>query len=737
MPRPSRRTRRGAFLIASVIIALTIALYFIAPQILTMAELGLYNQHFRLRGARGGDDRIVIVAIDEQSLREVGRWPWSRAVMADLVTRLDQAEAAVIAFDVILNEPERSGELEATARIAERLRARRLDGVVQRELEMAMANADPDRRLADAVRASGRAVLASYFTLGPLPAATAPERQGAPVKSALVAFKHFGERGLYPPPSAEAAGFPIPVLLDAAQSLGHVNMLPDLDGALRWEPLVIEHRGHYYPSLALESVRLAAGIDSVALRLDFGRALELGDVAIPLDPRARVLLDYAGPTKTFLHIPAVDVLRGRVDPERLKDRMIFIGATAEGTYDLRVTPFTPVFPGVEKHATMAANLLDGRFIVRPAWVELIETAGILLLPLLLAWLLPRRRPIPSLAVSAGVWLILLGAAHAAFRQGLWLPVVYPSLAVALTFTGVTVYRFFTEERQRIWTKRAFQQYVSPEVVERIVEDPSALRFGGEIRALTVLFSDIRDFTTFTERHDPQEVVQMLREYLTRMTDCVLRERGTLDKYIGDAVMAIFGAPMTLPDHAERACRAALAMHAEMEQLRAEWTATGKEPFRTGIGINTDEMVVGNLGSEQLFDYTVVGDGVNVGARLESLNKEYQTAKSIIISESTYEAARDAIEVRQLGTVTVKGRTRPVVVYELIGLRTAPARETSAATASAGHDAASTAGVSASQDDRIRAAARPASSSGVTAASSPGRYLGWWTKAGSGRRAADP
>jgi adenylate cyclase len=255
-----------------------------------------------------------------------------------------------------------------------------------------------------------------------------------------------------------------------------------------------------------------------------------------------------------------------------------------------------------------------------------------------------------------------------FLRGLWLPLVYPSLAMALTFVGITVYRLLTEERQRLWIKRAFQRYVSPDVVDQLVDNPAALAFGGEVRDLTVLFTDIRDFTTYTERHPPQEVVHTLREYLTAMADQVIANKGTLDKFIGDAVMAIFGAPVRYPDHALRACRAALAMIDQLEKLQAKWVAEGREPFRMGIGINTGEMVVGNLGSEQLFDYTVVGDGVNLGARLESLNKEYSTKRHIIISESTYEAARDAIEVRRLGEVLVKGKTRPVVIYELLGLR---------------------------------------------------------------------
>jgi adenylate cyclase len=307
-------------------------------------------------------------------------------------------------------------------------------------------------------------------------------------------------------------------------------------------------------------------------------------------------------------------------------------------------------------------------------VELVELAGILILPLGLAWLLPRLRPVVSLGAVLVLWGALFAAVHLAFRGGLWLPVVYPTLALGLAFVGITVYRLLTEERQRLWTKRAFQQFVSPEVVERLMDNPAALQFGGEVRNLTVLFSDIRDFTGYTERHPPQEVVQMLQEYLTRMVDQVLGQQGTLDKFIGDGVMAIFGAPVPLPDHAERACRSALGMIEELKTLQARWKTEGREPFRIGIGINTGDMMVGNLGSEQLFDYTVAGDGVNIGARVESLNKEFETTTSIIISETTYLAAQDVLDVRRLGEATVKGKSRPIVVYELRGLRETAQRE---------------------------------------------------------------
>ena len=673
MASAARTNRRRTLGLAAAVIVVVGALYYAAPGFLQVLEYKLYDQHFLLRGARAPHPQIAIVVIDEDSLKAHGRWPWSRTVLADLVQRLTAAGAAVIAFDVLLVEPETSGEQRMAAKLRERLGRR--DPTVDAELARITRESDPDARLAAVMRESDRMILPISFYLGAIPRDVAPEREGSPKKSAIGAFKNYAERGVFPALHADRADFPIPPLLDASAALGHVNMIPDLDGATRYDALAIESAGYYYPSLALSAVRLAAAIDPFKVKIEFGRAVWLGDVGIPVDARLRTLVDYAGPQKTYPHTRAMDVLAGRVAPAELKDKIVFVGATAEATYDLRITPFSPVYPGVEKHANMAGNLLDGRFIVRPVWVELVELAGIVALPLLLALVLPRLRPAWSAVLTLGIWLALFAGAHLAFRQGLWAPLVYPSLALVITFVAITIYRILTEELQRLWTKRAFQQYVSPEVVERIMQDPAALQFGGELRTLTVLFSDIRDFTTFTEKNDPHLVVQMLREYLTRMTEIVLREGGTLDKYIGDAVMAEFGAPVAYPDHALRGCRAALAMTAEVDHLAAKWLAEGKEPFRIGLGVNTGAMVVGNLGSEQLFDYTVIGDEVNLGARLESLNKEYETTTHVIISEATYEAAKDGIEARPLGEVKVKGKTRPVVVYELLALKTPPGGST--------------------------------------------------------------
>ena len=671
--------RARVYLIAAAVIVLVLAVYLAAPDFLQAVELRLYDLHFTLRGTRAqGTEQVVIAAIDEKSLAALGRWPWPRSLMADLIRKLSADGAKVIAVDILLSEPEVSGELHAATQLSERLRSRGLSGsaagsAVQQELDAFAREADHDRQLAEAVRESGRVILPLVFEVGPDRSGPPPEPSGPAFKSALVTFRHYDERAQYPPPTSRRATSPIPVLADAAQTLGHVTMLADPDGTTRWEAVAFEDQGRYYPSLAVQAVRMATGVEPAKLTLDFGRDLLIGSKAVPLDPRNRMLINYAGPGGIFQHLSAVDVLTGKVPPEAVRDRIVFVGATAAGTYDLRVTPTSPIMPGVEKHANVAANILSGRFLRRPDWVELVEVAGILFFPLVLAWLLPRLRPAVSVGAVAVVWAALFGAVHLAFLGGLWLPVVYPTLALGLTFLGITVYRLLTEERQRLWTKRAFQQFVSPEVVEQLMDNPAALQFGGEIRNLTVLFSDIRDFTGYTERHPPQEVVQMLHEYLTRMVDQVMAQQGTLDKFIGDAVMAIFGAPVAMPDHAERACRAALGMIRELEVLQARWATEGREPFHIGIGINTGDMVVGNLGSEQFFDYTVVGDGVNVGARLESLNKEYQTTTKIIISEETYLAARDVLDVRRLGEVTVKGKTRPIVAYELRGIREAAER----------------------------------------------------------------
>jgi adenylate cyclase len=316
---------------------------------------------------------------------------------------------------------------------------------------------------------------------------------------------------------------------------------------------------------------------------------------------------------------------------------------------------------------MVANLLHGVTLYRlDAWLVL-EALAVLVLAAVGPVALPRLGPLGGTAVAAVVALAAAAGAHAGYRRGAWLLVVGPLLALVVGHVTSLTYELLTEGRERRWIKQAFRLYVPPAVVEEIGRNPGQLAFGGERRVLTVLFTDLRGFTTFSEARPPEEVVATLREYLTEMSDVVFRHRGTLDKFMGDAIMAFFGAPFENADHAFQACQAALEMADRLDQLNARWREAGREPLAMGIGITTGEVLVGNFGSSQRFTYTVVGDQVNLGARLESLNKEYPTERHIIISETTYQAVRDRVATRPLGQVTVKGKHVAVEVFELVGL----------------------------------------------------------------------
>lgn len=662
--------RAGYLLIPSAAALVVLLLFFFQPGLFQVLELKILDEHYRLRGPRAPAVPVRIVAIDDQSVATIGRWPWPRAVLADLFARLAAGGARVVGVDVLLTEAETTPEQRLAAEILGRYRALGASGgpagqAFERELAARAARSDPDRRLAEAIRGVP-VVLAAYFEFGPPAPAADPA-------TPLDRFGFLRLRGREQPaillPTAARITEPLALFAGAARAVGHVNILPDRDGTVRRESPALEYGGKYYASLGVQVARLALGVSADQMLLDLRGELQIGPRQLLTDVTGQLLLNFAGPGKSFPHHSAAQVLSGAVPPDTFRDAIVLVGATATGIFDLRVTPFEPVYPGVEIHATTVENILTGAYLHRPAWVEVTVFLLLLLLPFLLARLLVRLRPLAGglLALGGLLGLFVLGQLLFA-GAGVWLPVFYPMLAVVGTHLPLAVYRALTEERQRLFIKRAFQQYVPERVVERVVDNPTMLRFGGERRELTILFSDIRSFTTYSEKHRPEQVVEILREYLSRMVEAVFAHEGTLDKFIGDAVMAIFGAPVAQSDHALRACRAALDMRAALVRLQAKWRAEGKEPFAMGIGINTGEVIVGNLGSDQRFDYTVIGDPVNLAARLESLNKEFPQAGGILLSEYTYALVRDQVTARRLGEVTVKGKQQPVEVYELLGLR---------------------------------------------------------------------
>ena len=450
---------------------------------------------------------------------------------------------------------------------------------------------------------------------------------------------------------------------------GHINMEPDADGVIRRAPLVLRFNERYFPSFDVQVAR--AYLANAAPALDVASygisGIQLGERYIPLDEDGQVLVNHRKPG-TFPRLPVVDILDGRADAALIRDRVVLVGGTAismsAGTGDVRVTPYGGNVPGVEVRASIIESLLQGDALQRPEWMMVVDIASMLLIAVLLIALLPRFG-VAGGGVLAGVAFGgYLAAALYFFRsEGLWLNLVYPTLLVALLFASTTLVLYFFRVSEQRYLKRAFAYYVPPAVVDDLVADAGKLQLGGEKRELTVLFSDIRGFTTLSEAMAPEDLVKLMNEYFTVMTDKVFEHRGSLDKYIGDAIMALFGAPLAEPRHAALACRSALGMVQALRTFQESLRRRGLPTIDIGIGINTGQVVVGNMGSASRFNYTVVGDPVNLASRIEHLNKEYGTR--ILVSEYTYEAVKDEFALaREVDMVRVRGRAQPVRLFEL-------------------------------------------------------------------------
>jgi adenylate cyclase len=431
-------------------------------------------------------------------------------------------------------------------------------------------------------------------------------------------------------------------------------------------PLVIQGGEDLYPPLGLllawhyldrpqVTVQVAShGVDGI----------QIGERFVPTDRVGKLLINYLGRARTFPYFSVSDVLSGRVPKGAFKDRIVLIGATAVATYDLRNTPIDPRFPGTEVHATVIDNILTQSFMARPEWSRVLDVVAIVGMAVLTGVALIRLGPVKGMLFVAGLFVAYIVLARWLFVGArLWLTIVYPLMAVVMVHIMLTVYYYMTEQRERKRIKGTFKQYVAEVVVEEMTKDPARLRLGGEEKVLTVLFSDLEGFTTYSERYSPHEMTQMLSEYYDRVTEQIFLHRGTLKEYVGDELMAFFGAPLEESQHALRACQAALAMRQQTKLLANEWATIGRPRVRARTGINSGPMVVGNLGSKYRFAYGVVGDQVNLGSRLEGLNKEYRT--DIIVGENTARLVEADFVFRELDMVRVKGRQQAIRIYELI------------------------------------------------------------------------
>jgi adenylate cyclase len=639
-------------------------------------EAQLLDLRFRLRPPMPPSKAVVLLEIDDRSLAEIGRWPWSRTDIAELIRRLQEAGARTIALDLLLAEPEPGA---VAVRALERLRRQLAagPGVDRRgQIESArhtlaelIANAQSDARLARRLEDAGRVVLPILFRLVPEPAIAGVEPPPFFAATAFRVVEQAPVADLTPPHAGGTPLLPIARLGAAAATLGHANVPLDQDGAARSELPAIGWGDAYYPSFALEVARLHLDVERDQVRLRLGRGVALGERFVPTDESMRMPVNYRG-AQRFTTISAADLMRGAVDPARLAGRVVLIGGTAAGVGESFASPFSPRLPGIERHATVIDSLLRQDFLKRREVSALVDLAAVILGGLLIGWLAGRRGLLAASLAYAAFLAVLTGLNLYAFLGlGWWLNLFLPLVALSAIYLPVAAYGYFVEQRQERRIRAAFKHYLSPTLVDQVARDPTLLQRGGEQRELTVLFADIRQSTELAAALEPSQFALLLNEVFSVLSGVLLEHGGMLDKFVGDGMVAVFGAPLPQPDHALRACRAALGMQRGIAPLRTQWARPDLPPLEIGIGINTGSMIIGNMGSKERFSYTVIGEEAHLGDRIEAANKEFQTR--ILISGTTWQQVASELAARELDLVRFRGIERAVRVFELLGERPLP------------------------------------------------------------------
>ena len=611
--------------------SLSLIIYMAKPSFIEGVDRTAGDARFKARGKAATADEVIIVAIDEKSVNELGRWPWPRTTMARLIDNL--APAKVVGLDIVFSEPE---------------------------------TLERDNALGNAVKKAGNVVL-GYFLREE--ATSEPDKKAINQidRSKIKIVKMLENTSSVPIVDLPGIETNIPVIGKDASGFGLFNILPDgNDGILRRSQLIFLYKGDMYPSLALEALRKYLEGDVVLQIAPYGvDGLSINDRELPVDEGGSFQLNFYGKGGTFKTYSAVDIIKGRLPREAIKGKIVFVGATEKGIYDLRVTPLDPIYPGVEVHATVAANVLQKRFLIHDSRVIALDIFFIIFLSIGLCASLTRvHRTFISLIIFLAFLLLHTAVNFYLFSSyNLVASAIYPFIGISLSYLLAEAYRNIVVESKGRFLKKAFGSYVSPELVSEILKNPDSLKLGGEKREITILFSDIRGFTSLSEKLAPEELVSILNEYLTPMTRIVLEEGGYLNKYIGDAIMVICNAPIDLSDHPKKGCIIALRWVKELEKLNEKWKKEGHPLLGIGVGVNTGDAVIGNMGGDLRFEYTAIGDTVNLASRLEAMNKLYGTV--IIATESTQKLTQNDFLFRELDMVRVKGKEKPVAIYELV------------------------------------------------------------------------
>ncbi len=666
---------RGPMTLSAVIIFIGGVLFVSsAISFLSIIELKTIDLRFKLRGDKEAGHSVVLAAVDEKSLKAEGQWPWPRSKIADLVNRLSAKGSRVIVFDIGFFEPESAfitniiEDIEKAAKTAGQDNNRFLS-----YLEKLKYQKDNDRILAEAIRNSkADVVLGFFFQINPEDAAhisedeiNLHERHISGAEYTMTRLTS-GQADFALMTKAVAPQSNIRLITESTPLAGFFNKLTDPDGVVRRIPLAIRFKEGFYAPLSLKAV--SAYLDA-PLSISIGdvgvSGINVGDLSVPVDDRGEIIINYRGPEHTFPHISAIDILHDRTPAEALRDKIVLIGATAIGIHDECVTPLAKVFPGPEVHLNIIDSILAEDFIFHPVWATLFDLLIIIFGGGLLALLLSRAGAFAggvAAAVLFGgyIWLCYYFFSY----MGWMLNMVYPLSVFLAIYVAVTSYKYFSEEGQKKFIREAFSKYLAPEVVDQLIASPHKLVLGGERREITAFFSDVQGFTGISEKLAPEELVDLLNEFLTEITDIIMKYKGGVDKFEGDAAIAFFGAPNELENHAEAACLACIDIQERMKELREQWRQKGKPELKVRVGLFSGPAVVGNMGSRNRMDYTMMGDTVNTAARLEGVNKKYGTYT--MIGETTYQAAAESIAVRKLDAVKVVGKARPIVIYEVLG-----------------------------------------------------------------------
>jgi len=645
------------------------ARYYAIPFIDRLENI-VYDARLRLTMANSVDPRIVIVDIDEKSLAVEGRWPWRRDKLAAMLDQLfDRYKVSIVGFDIVFAERDESSGLGILRELGQR--ELKGDAHFQAVLNAVGPKLEFDRVFAEKLK--NRAIVLGYYFSSVKSADGKGRSAGALPKPVLPAGTFKGKNIQFT--NWVGYGANLEEFQQAARSAGHFNPWPDEDGVIRRVPILAEFDGAYYESLSMAVVRLGLGLPPVLPGFPEGKSgsknypglewIDLGPLRIPVDNSVTALVPYRGKEGSFKYVSATDVLHGSTPLDELKNKIMLIGTTAPGLYDLRTAPVASVYPGVEIHANLIAGMLDGSIKQRPPYVLGAEVLLLLFSGVAMALVLPLLNPLRATLLTIVVVAAVFAANVLIWTEGnLVLPLASGLLMLVMLFALNMSYGFFVESRAKRQITGLFGQYVPPELVDEMSKDPEAFSMEAESRELSVLFTDVRGFTTISEGLDPKELSRLMNEFLTPLTRIIYKHRGTIDKYMGDCIMAFWGAPLDDPQHARNAVLAGLEMHRVLAGLQPHFKQKGLPSIQIGVGVNSGRMSVGNMGSEIRLAYTVMGDSVNLASRLEGITKQYGI--KMIVGEATRAELPDLL-FRELDRVKVKGKETSVAIYEPIGL----------------------------------------------------------------------